>query len=95
MVKPAPAPRPACPHKRREGTRQHQVLAMLRRAEGATFALITEATGWQAHTVRGFLVGLKKRQGFPVGVAERLRQVGLGKEGGKGSYSVYRIAEAG
>jgi hypothetical protein len=28
-------------------------------------------------------------------VHERVRQVGPGKEGAKGSYTVYRIAEAG
>ena len=30
-----------------------------------------------------------------VEAAERVRQVGPGKEGAKGSYTVYRIAEAG
>ena len=33
---------------------------MLRRPEGATVAQIAEATGWAAHTVRGFFAGLKK-----------------------------------
>ncbi|WP_407927989.1 DUF3489 domain-containing protein [Belnapia arida] len=51
------------------------------------------ATGWQAHTVRGFFAGLERRQGITVEAAERVRQVGFGKEGAKGSYSVYRIAE--
>lgn len=66
---------------------------MLRRPEGATVAQIAEVTGWQAHTVRGFFAGLKKRQGIAVEAAERVRQVGPGKEGTKGSYSVHRIAE--
>ncbi|MBL6081569.1 DUF3489 domain-containing protein [Belnapia sp. T18] len=52
---------PAQPRKPREGTKQQQVLAMLRRPEGATVAQIAEATGWQAHTVRGSFAGLKKR----------------------------------
>src|ERR1043166_6119922 len=30
-------------------------LAMMKRAKGATLAEIMEATGWQAHTVRGFV----------------------------------------
>ncbi|MBL6081383.1 DUF3489 domain-containing protein [Belnapia sp. T18] len=52
---------PAQPRKPREGTKQQQVLAMLRRPEGATVAQIAEATGWQAHTARGSFAGLKKR----------------------------------
>jgi DNA-binding MarR family transcriptional regulator len=81
------------PRKPREGTKQEQVLAMLRRAEGATIAQIVEATGWQPHTVRGFFAGLKKRQGITVIAAERIRQVGPNKQGAKGSHSIYRIEE--
>jgi hypothetical protein len=84
---------PGAPRKPREGTKQETVLAMLRRAEGATIAQICEATGWQQHTVRGFFAGLKKRQGIEVKVLERVRQVGPNKEGARGSYSIYRIAE--
>ncbi|MBW8271112.1 DUF3489 domain-containing protein [Caldovatus sp. SYSU G05006] len=87
------APRdPAAPRRPREGTKQEQVLAMLRRPEGATVAQIAEATGWAPHTVRGFFAGLKKRQGIAVEVLERVRQVGPNKEGARGSYTVYRIA---
>jgi hypothetical protein len=75
----------------RAGTKQEAVLALLRRAEGATIAQIIDATGWQSHTVRGFLAGLK-RKGITVEVLERVRQVGPNKEGAKGSYSVYRTA---
>ncbi|MBR0652100.1 DUF3489 domain-containing protein [Roseomonas terrae] len=49
------------------------------------------ATGWQPHTVRGFLAGLKRR-GITIEVLERVRQVGPGSQGAKGSYSIYRIA---
>jgi hypothetical protein len=92
--KPARAARePGAPRKPREGTKQDTVLALLRREEGATIAQITEATGWQQHTVRGFFAGLKKRQGISVVAAERIRQVGPNKTGAKGSYSIYRIAE--
>ncbi|GGG46319.1 hypothetical protein GCM10010964_37100 [Caldovatus sediminis] len=91
--KPARMPRePGAPRKPREGTKQEQVLAMLRRPEGATVAQIAEATGWAPHTVRGFFAGLKKRQGIAVEVLERVRQVGPNKEGARGSYTVYRIA---
>ncbi|WP_313452697.1 DUF3489 domain-containing protein [Brevundimonas sp.] len=34
-----------------------QVVALLRRPEGATAAQIMEATGWQAHSVRGAIAG--------------------------------------
>ena len=38
-----------------------EVLAMMKRAKGATLAEIIEATGWQAHTVRGFVSILGSR----------------------------------
>jgi hypothetical protein len=89
------APRSTGPRQPRQGTKQEVVLALLRRPEGATVAQISEATGWANHTVRGFFAGLKKRQGIAVEVLERVRQVGPNKQGAKGSYTVYRIAEAG
>jgi hypothetical protein len=89
------AGRPArTPGQPRAGTKHAAVLAMLRRPEGANVAQVAEATGWQAHTVRGFFAGLKRR-GITVVVQERARQVGPNQTGAKGSYSVYRIAEAG
>jgi hypothetical protein len=78
----------------RQGTKQQAVLALLRRPEGATVAQVAEATGWANHTIRGFFAGLKKR-GISVTVLERVRQVGPNKQGAKGSYSIYRLAEAG
>jgi hypothetical protein len=54
-------------HKTREGTKQAQLIAMLRRKEGATIAQIVAATGWQPHTVRGAFAGaLKKKLGLIV-----------------------------
>lgn len=93
LAKPNRTPRdPAAPRKPREGTKQEQVLALLRQPEGATVAQIAEATGWAPHTVRGFFAGLKKRQRIEVQVLERVRMVGPNKEGAKGSYTVYHIA---
>lgn len=43
--------------------------------------------------MRGFFAGLKKRQGINVEIAERIRKVGPNKQGAKGSYSIYRVAE--
>jgi hypothetical protein len=89
---PARTPRqPGAPRAPRVGTKQEAVLALLRRVEGASSPDIIAATNWQSHTVRGLLAGLKKR-GIEVLVHERVRQVGPGKEGGKGSFTVYRIA---
>ena len=89
--KPGRQARDACtPRKPREGTKQEQVLTLLRREEGATVAQIAEATGWAAHTVRGFFAGLKKK-GHEVAVLERVRMVGPNKEGAKGSFTVYAL----
>jgi len=74
----------------RQGTKQEQVLAMLRRADGASGPQIAEATGWNSNTVRGFLAGLKKK-GIRVETLERVRMVGPNKEGAKGSFTVYRL----
>ena len=52
---------------RRKGTKQEAVLALLRTPAGATIEDIAAATGWAAHTSRGFLSGvLKKRLGLSV-----------------------------
>ncbi|MBU8541950.1 DUF3489 domain-containing protein [Falsiroseomonas tokyonensis] len=83
---------PGAPRKPREGTKQEQVLAMLRRPEGATVAQIAEATGWAQHTVRGFFAGLKKK-GHTIEVKSRERMVGPNKTGAKGSFTIYALAE--
>ncbi len=80
------------PRKPREGTKQEAVVALLRRAEGATVVQIAEATNWAYHTVRGFLAGLKKK-GIKVETLEKVRMVGPNKEGAKGAYSIYQIAD--
>lgn len=44
-----------------------QVVALLRRPEGATAAQIMAATGWQAHSVRGAIAGqIRKKLGLTV-----------------------------
>ena len=43
-----------------------EVIAMMKRAKGATLAEIIEATGWQKHTVRGFISILGSKGGEKV-----------------------------
>jgi Protein of unknown function (DUF3489) len=51
----------------RDGTKQAQLVAMLRRAKGATIDDVVEALDWQPHTVRGAIAGaLKKKLGLDV-----------------------------
>ena len=53
--------------KTRDGTKQAMIIELLKRPGGATLAEIVEATGWQAHTVRGAMAGaLKKKLGLTV-----------------------------
>jgi type VI protein secretion system component VasF len=63
-------------------SKQEEVIAMLRRAEGATVDEVVSATGWQRHTVRGVFSGtLKKKLGLTLASVK--------EERGR----VYRIAE--
>jgi hypothetical protein len=63
------------------GTKQDQVLAMLGAEGGATIAALMKATGWQRHSVRGFLSAtVRKARGLTL-VAE-----------GSGDARRYRIA---
>ena len=51
----------------RANSKQAEVIAMLKRPEGATISEICTATGWQQHTVRGTFAGaFKKKLGLEI-----------------------------
>ena len=59
LVASSPIPRP--------GTKIAQILELLRRTGGAAVAEFTQLTGWQPHSVRGFLSGvIGKKHGLKV-----------------------------
>jgi hypothetical protein len=67
-----PDPEPQVDAKR--PSKQDEVIAMLRRPEGATVDEVASATGWQRHTVRGVFSGtLKKKLGLTLASAKEER----------------------
>ena len=54
------------------GSKKARIVALLQRKGGATLTNIMEATGWQAHSVRGFISGtLGKKMGLKVNSTRR------------------------
>lgn len=48
-------------------TKAAKIAALLQRNTGATLAELVKTTGWQEHSIRGFMSGiLRKKQGIEV-----------------------------
>lgn len=51
----------------RHRTKADQVIGLLSRPSGATLPDLVKSTGWQAHSIRGFLSGtLAKKRGLKI-----------------------------
>jgi len=82
------APRPCNTAYRRKNTpvvepstKTAQILGLLQRPQGVSLKELRKATGWQAHSVRGFLSGtLKKKLGLSIAAV------------GRGDDRVYRLS---
>ncbi len=79
-IMPAPSSGPS-----QRATKQNACLRLLARPDGATIEDLKSATGWQTHSIRGFLAGtVKKKLGLT-----------LVSSKAEGDLRRYRVVEAG
>jgi len=50
------------PSRRKPESKQDQIVALLRQPGGATLEALVKTTGWQKHSVRGFLAGTVRKK---------------------------------
>ena len=53
-------------HTAREGSKTNKILDLLKQPGGATLHYLMTATGWQAHSVRGFISAAGKKHGINI-----------------------------
>jgi hypothetical protein len=79
-----PSQTATAPSSTRENSKLANMIALLRRKEGATLEQMMKATEWQSHSVRGAISGaLKKKRELNIASVK------------EGSVRVYRIVSAG
>jgi len=77
------------------GSKQDSVIAMLKSPAGATIDAMMKATGWQQHSVRGFLAGVvRKRLKLKLGSkkvdGERVYRITGGEKNKSGSGRTFK-----
>ena len=80
-AKGAKAPKAAKAKAAREGSKTETILGLLKRSGGVTLKELIKATGWQAHSVRGFLSAV-------VGKKMQLTVASTKAENGERTYSL-------